>query len=111
MLVEALGAFVLVLTISATAEDPRSPSGWAAFAIGMALFAIVMLFESITGAPVNPARAFGPDLLDTLLGVPVNWGDYALCYLLAPLVGASIATTLYRYLANQPNKKPEPEPD
>jgi glycerol uptake facilitator-like aquaporin len=43
MLVEALGAFVLVLTISATAEDPRSPSGWAAFAIGMALFAIVML--------------------------------------------------------------------
>jgi glycerol uptake facilitator len=111
MLVEALGAFVLVLTISATAEDPRSPSGWAAFAIGMALFAIVMLFESITGAPVNPARAFGPDLLDALLGVPVKWGDYALCYLLAPIIGASIATTLYRYLANQPDKKPDPEPD
>lgn len=110
MIVEAIGAFVLVLTISATAEDPRSPSGWAAFAIGMALFAIVMLFESITGAPVNPARAFGPDFLDALLNVPVKWGDYALCYLLAPIVGASLATTLYRYLANQPEKKPDPEP-
>jgi glycerol uptake facilitator len=72
---EALGAFVLVRTISATVEEPRSPSGWAALAIGMALFVIIMLFESIADAPVNPARAFGPNLLDTLLNVPVNWGD------------------------------------
>lgn len=111
MLVEALGAFFLVLTISATAEDPRSPSGWAAFAIGMSLTAIVLLFEPITGAPVNPARVFGPNLLDSLLGVPVDWGAYALCYLVGPVIGASLATTLYRYIANQPRGKPAPEPD
>lgn len=111
ILVEALGAFFLVLTISATAEDPRSPSGWAAFAIGMSLTAIVLLFMPITGAPVNPARAFGPNLLDSLLGVPVDWGAYLLCYLIGPIVGASVATTLYRYLANQPKQKPAPEPD
>ncbi|HEU5349069.1 MAG TPA: aquaporin [Ktedonobacterales bacterium] len=111
LLIEALGTFFLVLTISATAEDPRSPSGWAAFAIGMSLTAIVLLFEPFTGAPVNPARAFGPNLVDFLFNVPVEWGVYLLCYLLGPLIGASIATTLYRYLANQPRHKPAPEPD
>lgn len=111
ILVEALGAFFLVLTISATAEDPRSPSGWAAFTIGMALAAIVLVFAPVTGAPVNPARAFGPNLADALLGLPVNWGVYAGCYLLGPLVGATGASVLYRYLANQPPSKPAAEPD
>ncbi len=77
----------------------------------MSLTAIVLLFEPITGAPVNPARAFGPNLLDSLLNVPVNWGNYLLCYLVGPIIGASVAATLYRYLANQPNKKPAAEPD
>jgi glycerol uptake facilitator protein len=77
----------------------------------MSLTAIVLLFEPITGAPVNPARAFGPNLLDSLLGVPVDWGNYLLCYLIGPIVGACVATTLYRYLANQPKQKPAPEPD
>ena len=111
MLVEAVGAFLLVLTISATAEDPRSPNGWAAFAIGMALAVIVFVFDPFTGAPVNPARAFGPNFIDALFGVHVNWGDYLLCYLIAPIIGACIATTLYRYVANQPRNKPAPEPD
>lgn len=110
LLVETLGAFFLVLTISATAEDPRSPSGWAAFAIGMALTAIVLVFDSFTGAPVNPARAFGPNFVDALFGVPINWEDYLVCYLGGPIIGAVIATTLYRYVANQPKSKPAPEP-
>lgn len=110
-LVEALGTFFLMLTISATAEDPRSPSGWAPFSIGMSLTAIVLLFEPITGAPVNPARVFGPNLLDALLNSPVDWGIYGLCYLVSPIIGATIAAMLYRYLANLPKKKPAPEPD
>jgi glycerol uptake facilitator-like aquaporin len=111
MLVEALGAFVLVLTIHATAEDPRAPSDWAAFAIGMSLTAIVLLFEPITGAPVNPACAFGPLFVDALLGGAVNWGTYLLCYLLAPIIGASVATMAYYFVANQPQRKPAPEPE
>jgi glycerol uptake facilitator protein len=111
LLVEALGAFMLVLTINATAEDPRAPSGWAAFTIGMALTAIVLLFGSFTGAPVNPARAFGPNLVDALSGVPVDWGSYLFCYLLGPVLGASAATFLYRFIARPPQQKPAPEPD
>ena len=110
LLVEALGCFFLVLTINATAEDPRSPSGWAAFAIGMSLTASVLVFEPLTGSPVNPARAFGPNLIDALLQVPVNWGDYLLCYLLGPIIGASIASAIYYYVARPPRGKPAPEP-
>lgn len=108
-LAEGVGAFLLVLTISATAEDPRSPSGWAALAIGLALGAIVLFIEPISGAAVNPARAFGPDLLDALLGVPVDWGAYLLAYALAPILGAIAAAHLYKVLARQPAAKPAPE--
>lgn len=109
LLVEALGAFILVLTISATAEDPRSPSGWAPFAIGMALGAIVLLLEPVTGGAVNPARAFGPDLVAALSGVEVNWLDYLAVYLVGPILGAIAAAHLYRVLSAQPNTKPAPD--
>lgn len=111
LLVEALGAFILVLTISATAEDPRSPSGWAPFAIGMALGAIVLLLEPVTGGAVNPARAFGPDLVAALSGVEVNWLDYLAVYLVGPILGAIAAAHLYRVLSAQPNTKPAPDDD
>lgn len=106
MLAEAAGAFVLVLAISATAEDPRAPSDWAGLTIGMALAAIVFFIEPVSGASVNPARAFGPDLLDALLGVRVDWGVYLLAYALAPVLGAVSAAHLYGVLAHQPAEKP-----
>jgi glycerol uptake facilitator protein len=87
-----------------------APSGWAAFAIGMSLAAIVLLFEPITGAPVNPARAFGPDFIGALLGEPVDWGIYLLCYLVGPILGGIVAVNVYYYLSGQPKSKPAPEP-
>lgn len=111
LLVEALGAFILVLSISATAEDPRSPSGWAPFAIGMTLGAVVLLMEPVTGAAVNPARAFGPDLVAAFSGAEVKWLDYLLVYLVGPILGAAAAAQLYRVLAAQPATKPAPDGD
>lgn len=107
--VEAVGAFILVLTISATAEDPRAPSGWAALAIGMALGAIVLCLEPATGAPVNPARAFGPDLVDAFFGLRIDWLVYLATYLTGPIVGAVVAVQVYRRLAEQPRQEPLPE--
>jgi glycerol uptake facilitator protein len=110
MAVEAVGTFMLLLVISSTAEDPRSPSGWAPLAIGMALVAIVALFEPLTGAGVNPARAFGPDLVYALgFHGAVNWALYLVVYLLGPIIGATASVWLYRFLANQPKSKPRPE--
>ena len=94
--VETAATFLL-LVISATAEDPRAPSGWAPLAIGVALAVSVALFEPITGAGMNPARAFGPDLIyATLFGGNVNWLDYLVADAIGPILGA---VWLYRVMA------------
>src|SRR5262249_46774130 len=62
MFIEALGAFILMLAIMATAIDSRAPVGWAGLAIGMALAVANMFMGPATGASVNPARALGPDV-------------------------------------------------
>ena len=74
----------------------------------MALAAAVFLIEPATGAAVNPARAFGPDLVYALAGGAVDWVAYLVTYLAGPILGAVAAATLYRALAKQPDGKPAP---
>jgi glycerol uptake facilitator protein len=108
--VEAAGTFLLLLAITAVAEDPRAPSGWAPLAIGMALAVSVVLFEPLTGAGVNPARAFGPDLIYALFFAGnVNWLTYLVAYLAGPVIGGTAAVWLYCYVAQVPLSKPLPE--
>ena len=108
--VEAAGTFLLLLAITAVAEDPRSPSDWAPLAIGMALAASVFVFEPITGAGINPARSFGPDLIYALgFAGKIDWVTYLVAYLLGPLVGGAAAVWLYRILCGLPTTKPLPE--
>ena len=53
-----------------------------------------------TGASLNPARDFGPDLVNIFFGTPVNWGDFIVCYVIGPILGMTGAAFLYRYVAN-----------
>lgn len=103
IVIEAFGAFILVLAIVATAIDSRAPAGWAGLAIGMALASAILLLGPATGAAVNPARAFGPDLVSVLFGAPaVDWGNYVLCYLIGPIIGGVAAAWLYAFVARLP---------
>lgn len=106
---EGVGTAVLVFAIFGIAEDPRSPSGWAAFGIGMTLATLVMLLAPGTGAALNPARAFGPDFIGMLSGLRVNWPVYLLVYLVCPIIGSVLAGNLYKYMADLPNAEPRPE--
>lgn len=92
--IEALGTSILALAIIATG-DPRAPAGWGALTAGMSVLIITLYLGPATSALVNPARAFGPDLVDLFVGVPVNWAVFVVADLLAPLVGASLACLLY----------------
>jgi glycerol uptake facilitator protein len=105
LLIEALGAFILVLTIIATAVDHRAPAGWAGLSIGMALAAVIMFIGPATGATVNPARAFGPDFVDLFFGVNVDWVAYLVCYLVGPLIGGVAACWAYSYVARLPRNR------
>ena len=52
---------------------------------------------------MNPARAFGPDLVSVLFGAKsVDWLTYVVCYLIGPIIGGAAAAWLYAYIARLP---------
>lgn len=105
LVIEGLGAGILVMTIVATAVDSRAPAGWAGLAIGLSLASIIMFLGTATGAAVNPARAFGPDFIGIFFGVKVDWIAYLVAYLIGPILGGIGAARLYVYMAHLPARK------
>lgn len=108
LLIEAVGAGILVMAVVATAVDTRAPAGWAGLAIGMALTVAIMVFGPATGAAINPARAFGPTFVSALAGGVEQWGTYVVAYLIGPIVGGVIAAFIYAYVANLRVTSPPP---
>jgi MIP family channel proteins len=109
---EALFVFILVWTIVATAVNPDGPKEWAPAAIALALSLGVLLIGQWTGASLNPARAFGPDLANALFGKSGGFGsvkDFFLVYLIAPIAGGVLAAVTYNALYIT-GAKPEPSP-
>jgi len=86
--IEAVVTFVLVLVVVGVATGPRAQSSIAPLAIGSALAIAILISGPISGAGVNPARAIGPMIV---AGTFTDWW----IYLIAPVVGAGVAATLY----------------
>ena len=83
--------FFLVWAVWATAVDPRGAfKAIAGLAIGLTITIDVLMGGPLTGAAMNPARAFGPELAG-------NSGPSWWIYWIGPIVGASRAW-LYEYL-------------
>ena len=89
LIVEALGAFLLMWAVMGTAVNPAAVKGVAGIAIGGALGVGVLIFGPATGASFNPARWFGPALTS---------GDFtdAWLYILGPILGGLAAALLYQ---------------
>jgi aquaporin Z len=85
--------FFLIVILGAT--DKRAPAGFAPIAIGLALTLIHLISIPVTNTSVNPARS---------TGVAVFVGDWAVAELwlfwLAPIVGAVIGATAYKFIAS-----------
>jgi glycerol uptake facilitator len=92
MLAEGLGTFILVWAVVGVAVNPRATRDWAALAIGGALGLGVMTMGPLTGAGLNPARAFGPALVAHEFG---GAGKFILVFVLAPVIGGLLAALLY----------------
>lgn len=82
--IEAVLSFFLVLVFLQTAVDDRAPANVYGFAIGLVLVFDILVGGPLTGAAVNPARAFGPALA---AGV---WTDQ-LVWWIGPAAGALVA--------------------
>lgn len=85
---------MMFLLIILGATDTRAPAGFAPLAIGLGLTLIHLISIPVTNTSVNPARS---------LGVALYVGDWALAQLwlfwFAPIVGAVLGATTYRFIA------------
>ena len=83
---EGIGTFMLMFAILGIV-DSRSPGDFAGVVIGGVVVAIIMVVGPITGASLNPARAFGPELVSAIGGGATHWNQLIPVYILPGLVG------------------------
>ena len=105
--VEAVLTFFLVWVVFATAIDPRGLKQVAGLAIGLTITFDALVGLGLTGAAMNPARAFGPQL------VANHWSHFWVWYV-GPIAGGAIAAFIYEGLyltAPRPEPVGPPEPD
>ncbi|HEY3020669.1 MAG TPA: MIP/aquaporin family protein [Solirubrobacteraceae bacterium] len=103
---EGIGTALLMFAILGIV-DSRSPGDFAGIVIGGVVVAIIMVVGPVTGASLNPARAFGPELVSAVGGGVTHWNQYLPVYLLPGLVGSGLAAVAYDYLAT-PRRRERP---
>ncbi|HEV8399127.1 MAG TPA: aquaporin [Gemmatimonadales bacterium] len=87
---EAVLTFFLVCAVFGTAVSTQAPKV-GGFGIGLAITVCGLAAGTLTGAAMNPARAFGPAL------VAWEWHGQAV-YWLGPLIGATAAGALWKFI-------------
>src|SRR5260370_20378509 len=96
----ALGTGLLLFAILGIVDSRSAGGPLAGVVIGAAVAGIILVFGPITGESLNPARAFGPELVQAIAGGTTFWTQYVPVYLIPGLVGAAGASFLYDFLAN-----------
>jgi MIP family channel proteins len=88
LVAEMIMTFFLVFVIFGTAVDERTPKIISGLAIGLTITMDILAGGAISGAAVNPARWFGPAIVQ---------GDFAdfWIWIVGPVVGGVVAAVLY----------------
>lgn len=91
LLMEIILTFFLVFVIFGVAVDPRSNKTIAGLVIGLTITMDILAGGVVSGAAMNPARWFGPAVVQ---------GDFsnAWIWIVGPIVGGLIAAFLYQAL-------------
>jgi MIP family channel proteins len=98
LIAEVIGTFVLMWAIMGCAVNPRGQRDWAGLVIGAALGLAVMTLGPLSGASFNPARSFGPAIVGN------EFSDFWI-YIVGPLLGALLATFVYKFVVLDPAEK------
>src|SRR5215475_1348239 len=100
IVLEMILTFFLVWAVFATAVDERGAfKAIAGLAIGLMITIDVFVGGPVTGAAMNPARAFGPELAgNTWTGWWIYW--------IGPIAGGVLAALVYEYLYLRPLSPP-----
>jgi aquaporin TIP len=95
--IEAVLTFFLVSAVFGTCVNPNAPKV-GGFGVGLVLLFDIMVGGNLTGAAMNPARAFGPAL------VSGQWVGHAV-YWVGPLLGGIIAALLWEHVLLKSSEK------
>ena len=105
---EFVGTFILVFTIFGVIHR-KAAAGFAGVAIGLVVFAAIIPVAPATGASINPARTFGPMLVQQIAGGSVKWHQIPV-YLFAELLAGVAAAYAYGLIAHTPADRKVAEP-
>ncbi len=95
LVTEFILTFLLMTAIFGTAVDERGKAlKIGGFGIGLTVTFDILAGGAVTGASMNPARSFGPALIQFITGNNGAW-DHHMLYWIAPVVGAVVAALLY----------------
>jgi glycerol uptake facilitator protein len=100
---EFVGTFILVFTVFG-AIHRKASAGFAGLAIGLVVFAAIIPVAPATGASINPARTFGPMLVQQIAGGSVTWAQlpvYVAAELLAGVAAAFAYVAISRTTADK----------
>ncbi|CAI2354350.1 unnamed protein product [Caenorhabditis sp. 36 PRJEB53466] len=98
---EIVTTYILVQTVLLCAVDTEK-NKLAPLAIGFALIIDIFAGGAISGASMNPARSFGPNIMGQLflksehLDAQYMFWNYHWIYYIGPIIGAFIAAGVYR---------------
>ncbi|MCX6498221.1 MAG: aquaporin [Arthrobacter sp.] len=95
LLVEVLGAALLVAVYLGTTAGRNPARAAAPFAVGLSMAVLLQLGQSIGNAPFNPARATAAALFSSPDALGQLW-----LFWVAPLVGAAVAGLVFRGFAH-----------
>jgi len=88
--IEAILTFFLVSAVFGTCVNAEAPKV-GGFGVGLVLLFDILVGGPLTGAAMNPARAFGPAL------VAGQWVAHSV-YWVGPIAGAIVAALLWEYV-------------
>jgi glycerol uptake facilitator protein len=97
---EFVGTFILVFTVFGVIHR-KAAAGFAGVAIGLVVFAVIIPVAPATGASINPARTFGPMLIQQIAGGEVQWNQLPV-YLGAELLAGVLAALAFGFLSRTP---------
>jgi len=95
LLLEMMGAAIIVAVFLATAGRDNASRSAAAVAVGLSFAVLLQLGQSVGNLPFNPARAVASAVFSSGWALEQVW-----VFVAAPLVGAAVAGLVFRTFGN-----------
>lgn len=105
LLLEMIGAAIIVAVFLGTAGRGNTSRSAAAVAVGLSFAVLLQLGQSVGNLPFNPARAVASGVFSSGWALEQVW-----VFVAAPLVGAAVAGLVFRSFGNGPTSSGSGEP-